>query len=141
VAKPVAAAPVTAAPVAAVKPEIVDDQFTALEQSCRQAFTRRKYKDIVDTCGRALDSKPSAADLAVMLAETEFDRGRPVQALAWAKKAVAADPGLADAYVYIGGAEQSAGRAQAAKAAYQKYLELAPNGRHAQDLRAIVRSL
>jgi tetratricopeptide (TPR) repeat protein len=141
----VAAAPVpTPAPAAAApapKAELVDDQFASLEQACQQAFTKKKYKDIVDSCARALDSKPTAANVAVMLAQTEFDRGRAGQALVWAKKAVAVDPNLADAYVFIGGAEQSAGRAQAAKAAYQRYLELAPNGRYAQDLRTIVRSL
>jgi predicted TPR repeat methyltransferase len=51
---------------------------------------------------------------------------------------VAADPNLADAYVFIGTAEQAAGHAQAAKIAYLKYLELAPTGRYAQDLKAIV---
>ena len=71
----------------------------------------------------------------------EFDRGRAAQALSWARKAVAVDADLADAYVFIGSAEQQAGHVQAAKTAYLKYLALAPAGRFAQDLRAVVRTL
>jgi predicted TPR repeat methyltransferase len=51
------------------------------------------------------------------------------------------DPKLADAYVIIGGVRQDAGDTAEAKAAYKKYLELAPTGQYAADLRAIVDSL
>jgi predicted TPR repeat methyltransferase len=64
-----------------------------------------------------------------------------VQALAWGKKAIAADANAADAYVFIGGAEQTAGHGKAAKEAYQHYLQLAPKGRYAADIRAIVGAL
>ena len=36
---------------------------------------------------------------------------------------------------------RQAGHAQAARTAYNKYLELAPKGRYAQDLRAVLRGL
>ena len=127
---PVAApAPVAAAPAA---------DPAVLEQTCRDALGRKKYKDALDSCTAALEARPAAADLAVLVAESELDRGRAGSALTWARKAVAADPNLADAYVFIGTAEQQSGHAQAAKTAYLKYLELAPTGRYAQDLKAIV---
>jgi tetratricopeptide (TPR) repeat protein len=127
--------PATAAPVVAAPPS------DALEQACRTAFDRKKYRDVVDSCARAFEAKPAAADLAILVAEVEFDRGRAAAALSWARKAVAVDPALADAYVFIGGAEQQSGRAQEARTAYLKYLELAPQGRFAQDLRAILKTL
>ncbi len=77
----------------------------------------------------------------MILAKTEFDRGRSSQAVTWARKAVAIDPDASDAYVFIGNAEQNAGHSQAAKAAYQRYLQLAPKGRYAADLRAVLKSL
>jgi tetratricopeptide (TPR) repeat protein len=116
-------------------------EFARLEQACRRAFGQRRYKEVLESCARAFDAKPDAADIAVLIAETEFDRGRASAALGWARKAVAVDPNLADAYVYIGSAEQQSGHAQAAKTAYLKYLELAPKGRYAQDIRAVVRGL
>ena len=77
----------------------------------------------------------------VILARAELERGRAVEARSWAKKALAAKPDLADAYVVLGGAEQESENPDAAKAAYKKYLELAPTGRHARDLRAILDNL
>jgi Tfp pilus assembly protein PilF len=77
----------------------------------------------------------------VILARAELERGRAVEARSWAKKALAAKPDLADAYVFLGGAEQEVGNPDAAKAAYKKYLDLAPSGRHARELRAVLDSM
>jgi hypothetical protein len=110
-------------------------------ETCRKAFDQHRAKDVLSTCPQAIDATPQSAELAVMLARTEFERGRARQALDWAKKAVALDAERADAYVYLGGAEQAAGRAAAAKAAYRRYLQLAPQGRHAADLRAVLTNL
>jgi tetratricopeptide (TPR) repeat protein len=127
----VAEAPAAAAPVVAAA------DTSQLEQTCRDAFGHKRPKDVLDSCGRAFEAHPTA-DLAVMVAESELDRGRAASALTWARKAVDADPATADAYVFIGTAEQQAGHAQAARDAYLKYLELAPTGRFAQDLKSVV---
>jgi len=76
-----------------------------------------------------------------MLAKTELDRGRSRPARDWAKKALALDDQQADAYVFLGGAEQAAGHRAAARSAYQRYLQLSPKGRYAADLRAVLGSL
>ena len=110
-------------------------------EACRKAFDRHRAKDVLATCPKAIDETPQSAELAVMLAKTEFEHGRSRQALDWAKKAVALDADRADAYVYLGGAEQASGRAAAAKAAYKRYLQLAPQGRYAADLRAVLTSM
>ena len=125
----------TTGAVAAVGPQ--EDTF----ETCRKAFDQHRAKDVLSTCPQAIDATPQSAELAVILARTEFERGRARQALDWAKKAVALDAERAEAYVYLGGAEQAAGRAAAAKAAYRRYLQLAPQGRHAADLRAVLANL
>jgi tetratricopeptide (TPR) repeat protein len=96
---------------------------------------------VLVSCGRAFANDPRSAEIAVMLAKTEFDRGRFRQALDWAKKTVALDENQADAYVFLGGAEQASGHEAAAKTAYQRYLQLSPKGRYAADLRAVLGSL
>jgi tetratricopeptide (TPR) repeat protein len=113
----------------------------AARARCKQAVNLRHAKEIQSACEAAFDADPGAADIAILLAKTEFDRGRSAQAASWSRKALAADPNAADAYVFIGGAEQSAGHNKAAKEAYKRYLQLAPGGRYAADLRAIVGSL
>jgi Tfp pilus assembly protein PilF len=92
-------------------------------------------------CRPAIEAEPEAADIMVILARVELDRERAAEARSWAKKALGVDPNLADAYVFLGGAEQEMGNPDAAKAAYKKYLELAPTGRHARELRVVLDSL
>jgi tetratricopeptide (TPR) repeat protein len=113
----------------------------AARARCKQAVGGRRQKELLSVCSDAFAADPTAADVAVILAKAEFDKGHAAQAMAWSQKALAADPNAADAYVFIGGVEQSAGRKKAAKEAYKRYLQLAPGGRYAGDLRAIVGSL
>jgi Tfp pilus assembly protein PilF len=96
---------------------------------------------VLSACAQAFADNPKSAEIAVMLAKTELDRGRARQALDWAKQAVALDEKQADAYVILGGAQQAIGHPAAAKFAYQRYLQLAPKGRYAADLRAVLGSL
>jgi tetratricopeptide (TPR) repeat protein len=113
----------------------------ALEDACRSAFEQKHYRDALNSCTRAFAARPEAAELAVLVARMELDRGRISDARTWAQKATDVDPNLAEAYVFLGTAEQQAGHAPAARVAYMRYLELAPHGRHAQDLRAILSDL
>jgi Tfp pilus assembly protein PilF len=76
-----------------------------------------------------------------MLAHAELNRGRLSRAGELAEKALALDPGIADAYVIIGGVHQDSGQNSEAKAAYRRYLQLAPRGRYADELRSIVNGL
>jgi tetratricopeptide (TPR) repeat protein len=111
------------------------------QRACSKAIANKQRNRILTTCEAALAANPGAAEFAVALAKTEFDRGRTAQAFEWSKKAIAADPEVADPYVFVGEAEQNAGHRKAAKDAYLHYLRLAPSGRYAADLRAVLRSL
>ena len=115
-------------------------EFPRLLAACRQAFTEKRAKDAETACVAAKDANPDSAEACALLGHALFGRKKPREALRWAERAVALDPGNADAYVIIGGVKQAANDVVAAKAAYKKYLELAPNGQYAADLRAIVDS-
>jgi tetratricopeptide (TPR) repeat protein len=111
------------------------------EVNCRTAYGKRLLEEVVFTCPRVIEAKPQVADIAVMLADAELERGHTAESIAWAQKAIAIgqnDPKAADAYVFLGGAHKKEGRASEARAAYQKYLELAPTGRHARDVKEIL---
>jgi hypothetical protein len=137
-----AAKPQAAPAVAEAKPAPAAAADSSDAQArCKKAISDKRSKEILAACPDAFAAETSAADIAVALAKIEFDRGRGAQASEWGKKALAADPNAADAYVFIGGAEQSAGHRKAAKEAYKRYLQLAPGGRYAADLRSIVGSL
>ena len=109
--------------------------------ACHKAYEQHRSKDVVSACKQAFASGPPSADVAVMLAKTEFERGRPGPASSWATRAIALDADRADAYVFLGSAEQAFGHKAAAKTAFQRYLRLAPHGRYAADLRAVLGSL
>jgi tetratricopeptide (TPR) repeat protein len=112
-------------------------------ERCRKVDAGGKGRPtaVLAACRPAIEAEPEAADIMVILARVELDRERAAEARSWAKKALAVNPNLADAYVFLGGAEQEMGNPGAAKAAYQKYLELAPTGRHARELRVVLDSL
>ena len=57
------------------------------------------------------------------------------------EKAIATDAQRIDAYVLLGNAEQEADKIDEARTAYKKYLELAPTGPFARELRAILNNL
>jgi Flp pilus assembly protein TadD len=133
-----AEAPTAEKPVPAAAP--VATGAADARARCKEIASSRRQKDLVSVCSDAFAADPTA-DVAVILAKAEFDKGRSAQALAWSQKALAADPNAAEAYVFLGGAEQNAGHNKAAKEAYKHYLQLAPSGRYASDLRVIVGSL
>jgi Flp pilus assembly protein TadD len=58
-----------------------------------------------------------------------------------AEAAIALDGTSAEAWLYVGAAQQELGRARDARAAYEKYLALAPKGGHAGEIRSVLRSL
>lgn len=137
-------APAAAPTVAADKPAATAEDAPGaddLGQRCLQLAKQRKLKDVVDVCGRAFAAGATTAEVAVTIARAEFDRGRGTQAGAWARRAIERNADTADAYVYVGMAEQESGHRAAAKAAYQRYLQLAPKGRYASDLRSVVNAL
>jgi CheY-like chemotaxis protein len=85
----------------------------------------------------AVDPAADAAPLA--LANLYLDSGNNKKAAEWAQKAIAANAQGADAYMVLGTANLDLGRNADARAAFRKYLELAPKGRHAADVRALLR--
>jgi CheY-like chemotaxis protein len=115
--------------------------FPQLLELCQTAFANGRMKDATAACAAAQQANPESATAMGLLSHAEFNRNHRKEALSWAEKAVKVDPKLADAYVIIGGVQQDAGHKGEARAAYRKYLDLAPKGQYASDLRAIIDTL
>ena len=141
----VPAAAAAAAPAAAGEPGAaaaqVSPEFPQLLTACQTTFNAGRMRDATTACTAAVEANPDSPKAVALLAHAEFNRSHRKEALSWAEKAIKLDPKTADAYVIIGGVQQDSGRNADAKAAYRKYLELAPKGQYAADLRAIVDSL
>jgi Flp pilus assembly protein TadD len=126
-------------PVPPVAPELEgEDAFSVAMTECRAHITAGHIQHAITSCRRATDARPKSPEALTLLAEAEFTRGHAGVALRLATSATDANQNFADAYVIIGGIYQNKGKDAEARAAYEQYLALAPRGRHAIDLRAIL---
>jgi tetratricopeptide (TPR) repeat protein len=85
---------------------------------------------------RAPDEK-----LLLLLARHQLDRGALAAAIASCQRAIAIDPKNAEAYLILGAAQQQRAHSRESRAAYQIYLRLAPGGRFASEVRAVLRAM
>lgn len=141
-------APATDQPQAAVEPAPQPEQAgvppsgAAVDvDGCRQAIRRRDFRRVNATCEDALASDASLAQPLLSLAKAQFEKGKSAQAAVWARRIVQVNGSLAEAYLIVGAAEQEAHHPAAAKTAYQRYLDLAPRGPYADDVRSSLSSL
>jgi CheY-like chemotaxis protein len=148
--KVVAAAPPAAAPVLAGKSarglvELANAPSVSLDlrRKCLETDDdgQGKAKAVWAACRPVLDADPKDVAVMLILARANIDRGHFLEARSLAKKALATDPQRFEAYVVLGAAEQELGRIDEARVAYTKYLELAPDGPFAHQLRSILRNL
>jgi hypothetical protein len=139
-----APAPATgSAPAAGATPAKANasDASSAKLSACtgvlRSGRFKERYREVDSKCRAAFQAAP-AAPLAMEIAQAALENGRNADAASWARRAIGVDPRHANAFVLLGGAEQQMGHPAEARAAYARYLELAPNGEHAQDVRALL---
>lgn len=70
-----------------------------------------------------------------------FNAGKFKEAKQQLDKAIASDPTFPDSYYLIGLVEMNQGNLAAAKGHFKKYLDLAPNGKHAQEVKDALSAL
>ena len=80
-------------------------------------------------------------ELAFNEATAAWNAGKYDQAMAGVKKAMAVDPKYPDSYYLLGLLELNKGDVKATKAAWNKYLELAPTGRKAAEIKGNLKEL
>ena len=84
---------------------------------------------------RALARDPRSPPALVLRAKIWLDQKAPARAREALKLALEEDPRHAEAYVTLGVLEEAEGRSAEAIAAYERYLELAPEARYATAVR------
>jgi tetratricopeptide (TPR) repeat protein len=88
----------------------------------------------------ALALRPDGAEAMCGLAAALLDGGDVRAAATWADRALAADPRSARAYLIKGTIAQQENRTPEARRQYRRYLELAPHGEYAEEVRSILGS-
>ena len=108
-------------------------------EGCDTSTRRGLWRRSPEACARAFAADPKNASLALAVAQAEHAHAHLDEAAQWAKRALALDPSAAEAYIIIARAETENGRDEDARAAYQRYLEIAPRGWHKAEARAALR--
>lgn len=101
----------------------------------KDAEKEKLYQDALD---KVMGPRP---EFAYNDAVSLFNNGNSKQAKAQVEKAISIDPKFADAYYLLGIINLGDNHMAAAKVALQKYLELAPTGKKAGEVKAILREL
>jgi hypothetical protein len=83
----------------------------------------------------------ASAKRLVNEARAQLERGRAAQALVSAQSAASLVPDSADPWLLIGAAHQELEHPTEARAAYEKYLAIAPDGEYAAQLQSVLRYL
>lgn len=141
-AAPTLAPPAAATTVAHAAAPSVEAEGRERERraDCDPGFIRKApWLLSPEACARAFAADSSNASLALAIAHAEHVRGRLAEGATWAKRALALDPKAAEAYVLIARAEMGDGHAEEARAAYRRYLDVAPHGWHRTEARTGVR--
>jgi tetratricopeptide (TPR) repeat protein len=86
---------------------------------------------------RSVALKPTAPGY-VGLARALYDSNRSAEALAELDRSIRLDPKYAQSYLLLGEIHQGEGRAAPARTAYQRFLQLQPNGDQARAVREIL---
>jgi hypothetical protein len=133
----VAPTPKTApSPAAAPAPE---PRSAAADSGCDTALIRSApWRLSPEACTRVFETNPNDARLALAIGHAEHVRGHLAESAQWAARALALDPATAEAYVLIARAHADSGQQEEARAAYRRYLELAPRGWHKAEARSAI---
>ena len=142
---PALAAPMLAAPLEAPMPAApetspTDDATAGAVAECELLCKRHRWRQAAEPCAVAVETRPDDAAIVLGLAQSEHARNHLAEAGKWAKRAIALDPNLAEAFIIRAHAEASVGEAAAATRDFRRYLALAPRGWHAKEAREALRA-
>jgi len=133
-------------PAAATTPVQAEAAAPALDpqqalDACQRAVESGAPRKALDACRGAVAANQSNAASLILFAQAKLLVGRDNEAFSLAKRALAADPANAEAYLILGSIAQGIGNTAEARRSYETYLRVAPQGSHASEIRAILRTM
>ncbi len=132
-AAPTLPVPTLAAPISLEAPAGAANVGAVTE--CEMLCKRHRWREAAEPCALAIKARPDDATLFLGLAQSAHARNHLVEAGTWAKRAIALDPTLAEAFIIEAHAEANVGDDVAAGRDFRRYLSLAPRGWHAKEAR------
>jgi len=138
---PEAAAPAAPEPAPAVKAarpaRDVDAEQKRLLASAERKYESGRFQDAISEYRRAIALR-STAPAHVGYARALYDANRSADAMREVQTAISENGSYAPAWLLLGEIHQAQGRPAQARAAYERFLQLSPNGEQARAVREIL---
>jgi TolA-binding protein len=111
------------------------DEARSLYTAAKGGSRKKKLDEARSLLQEILVTAPSQAEALLLLAQIQLEQGKPDAALQTATQCTQVAGELADCWLTIGVLQQDRNKKADARAAYEKYVALAPDGRYAGDVR------
>jgi tetratricopeptide (TPR) repeat protein len=120
---------------------VLPDDYDGLLRLARRAYRGNNTTKAKALVQQALAKNPDGVAAMVLFGNCRLDDGSTTDAMSWADKALAADGRYADAWLLKGAVLQQKEKLKEARGAYEKYLQFAPKGEYADEVRTILEGM
>jgi len=114
-----------------------DSEYRRLLATAEKKYEMGRFAEAIADYRRAVAVRADGPAL-VGLSRALYDSNKPAEALRTLEQAIQADGRYPPAWLLLGEIHQGEGRNKQAKAAYERFLQLAPRGDQAQAVREII---
>ncbi len=125
------------APVAA-RAEPDDGEVTEALERARREYDSGDFGDAAELLRGVVEAQPRNGDALFMLGSSLYEQGDEREAVRYLERATRINRRNAEAFLLLGSAQQVIQDFSGARAAYEQYLELEPNGSMAEEIRQIL---
>jgi hypothetical protein len=123
------------------EPTVLEPAALKTLEEARALYKRQKLKKAAELLAELLETHPRQGEALLLMAQVQLEEAEFDSSLDTASTCVEVDPQLADCWLTIGVLQQNRKDKEAAVAAYEKYLALAPEGSYARDVRTQLKRL
>ncbi|MCA9652164.1 MAG: hypothetical protein KC501_19775, partial [Myxococcales bacterium] len=128
------------------KPAALDADTLAKLDEARKAYkaangNAKKLDEVGTQLQEILAKAPDHPDALTLMAQVYLEREKMDEALAMANRCTAVAAESADCWLTIGVIQEIKGEKETARAAYQKYLDLSPEGHYAKEASAALKRI
>lgn len=125
------------APIA-VRGEPSDREVEQALERARREYDSGDFGDAAELLRGVVEAQPRNGDALFMLGSSLYEQGDEREAVRYLERATRINRRNAEAFLLLGSAQQVIQDFSGARAAYEQYLELEPNGSMAEEIRQIL---
>ncbi len=118
---------------------VSDEQIALALKEATAQYEEAQFGEAIATLEQITEVAPSSVAAWMLLAMARFDNSEPAQAEEAAMTVLALDPNHADAFLLLATIHIRAGKRDVAAGEIGRYLELEPNGKHADEAKRLLK--